>query len=142
MGKGIATSSEMKHKVLNAFGNGEKQSSIPKRFEIGRYTVSRIISTYNERGHLEALPKSGRPRKTTIHTDRLIKRISQNDPFKSAPRIKAEIAGLNVSYRTIQRRLVSARLYSRRPAKKQSHPTCLCSCSLELDGRRLEKNTF
>lgn len=118
MGKGVATSFEVKQKVLNAFRNGEKQSSIARRFEIGRYTVSRIISNYNERGHLTTLPKCGRPRKTTIHTDRLITRISQNDPFKSAPRIKAEIAGLNVSYRTIQRRLVAAKLFSRRPAKK------------------------
>lgn len=38
--------------------------------------------------------------KTTIHMDRLVKRISQYDSFKSAPKIMAKIAGLNVSSRT------------------------------------------
>lgn len=69
-------------------------------------------------GHLENLPKSGRPRKTTIWTDRRIKRISQNDPWMSAPRIIAEIPEIMVSSRTVQRRLVDAKLFSRRPAKK------------------------
>jgi hypothetical protein len=50
--------------------------------------------------------------------DRRIKRMSQNDPWLSAPRIIAEIPEILVSPRTIQRRLVQAKLFSRRPAKK------------------------
>jgi hypothetical protein len=48
--------------------------------------------------------------------DRRIKRMSQNDPWLSAPRIIAEIPEILVSPRTIQRRLVQAKLFSRRPA--------------------------
>ncbi|MCM0158345.1 hypothetical protein [Candidatus Nardonella dryophthoridicola] len=50
--------------------------------------------------------------------DRRIKRICQRDPWLSGPRIIAEIPELEVSARTVQRRLVEAKLYSRRPAKK------------------------
>jgi hypothetical protein len=50
--------------------------------------------------------------------DRRIKRMSQNDPWLSAPRIIAEIPEILVSPRTIQRRLIQAKLFSRRPVKK------------------------
>lgn len=97
---------------------GNKQADISRQFVLPRYSVSKIISSYNERGHLEKLPKSGRPKKTTVMTDRRIKRIAQNDPWKSAPRIIAEIPEITVGIRTVQRRLVDAKLFSRRPTKK------------------------
>jgi hypothetical protein len=50
--------------------------------------------------------------------DRRIKRMSQNDPWLPAPRIIAEIPEMLVSPRTIQRRLIQAKLFSRRPVKK------------------------
>lgn len=118
MPRGIPISKELKQRVVNAFLEGKRQSAISRQFVLPSYSVSKIISYYNERGHLENLPKSGRPRKTTIWMDRRIKRISQNDPWKSAPRIIAEIPEIIVSPRTIQRRLVEAKLFSRRPAKK------------------------
>lgn len=118
MPKGIVTSIDLKQRILNAFNNGENQSTIARRFEVGRYTVSRILSKFQQRGHLRNMPKSGRPRKTTAYTDRLIKRMSRADPWKSGPRIIAEIDNLNISERTVRRRLVEGKLFSRRPAKK------------------------
>jgi hypothetical protein len=44
--------------------------------------------------------------------------MSQNDTWLSAPRIIAEIPEILVSPITIQRRLIQAKLFSRRPAKK------------------------
>jgi hypothetical protein len=44
--------------------------------------------------------------------------MSQNDPWLPAPRIIAEIPEMLVSPRTIQRRLIQAKLFSRRPVKK------------------------
>jgi hypothetical protein len=67
---------------------------------------------------LDKIPKSERPRKTTILMDRRVKRMSQNDPWLPAPRIIAEIPEILVSPRTIQRRLIQAKLFSRRPVKK------------------------
>lgn len=118
MGKGIAVSKDLRSRILRAFQDGEKQAAIARRFSLIPSTVSRIISYFNERDHLDTITKSGRPRKTHVRTDRLIKRISENDPWKSGPQIKAEVPDINISCRTIQRRLVEAKLYSRRPAKK------------------------
>lgn len=106
--------------VVNAFLEGKSKIAISKQFDLPKYSVSKIISRYNERGHVEKMPKSGRPRKTTFWMDRRIKRISQRDPWLSGPRIIAEIPELEVSARTVERRLVEAKLYSRRPAKKPS----------------------
>jgi hypothetical protein len=116
MPKGVKTSKQLKERVLGAFHNGERQAEI-SRFVILRYTVCRILQNYQERGHLDDILKTGRPKKS-LTTDRLIKRISQNDPWKSAPRIKSEIENLNLSTRSVQRRLVEAKLFGRRPARK------------------------
>jgi transposase len=118
MPKGVKTSKQLKERVLEAFHNGERQAEISRRFVIPRYTVCRILQNYQERGHLDDILKTGRPRKSSLTTDRLIKRISQNDPWKSAPRIKSEIENLNLSTRSVQRRLVEAKLFGKRPARK------------------------
>lgn len=118
MPRGIPISKDLRQRVVNAFMDGAKQVDISKQFVLPRYSISKIISLYSDRGHLEKLPKSGRPKKTTILTDRRIKRIATNDPWKSAPRIIAEIPEITVGIRTVQRRLVDAKLFSRRPAKK------------------------
>ncbi|EFA12183.1 Transposable element Tcb2 transposase-like Protein [Tribolium castaneum] len=115
---GTPIGKELKERVIDAFLNNEKQADIARRFQLPKYSVSKIIIRYNERGHLNNNPKSGRPQKTTINMDRRIKRISENDPWKSASKIIAEIPEVGVSTRTIQRRLVAAKLFSRRPAKK------------------------
>lgn len=104
--------------VLDAFLEGKKLANISRQFLLPRYTVSKIISRFNQRGHLDKLPKFGRPRKTTLWMDRRIKRISQNDPWLSAPRIVAEIPEIQVGKRTVQRRLVESKQFSRRPTKK------------------------
>src|SRR5579872_3016863 len=118
MPRGIPIAKELKQRLVNAHLEGTIQATISRWFVLPRFGVSKIISSYHERGHLENLPKSGSPRKTTIWTDRRMKRISQNDPWLSTSRIIAEIPGIMVSPRTVQRRLVDAKLFSRRPAKK------------------------
>lgn len=118
MGKGVDVSKHLRSRILRAFQDGVKQAGSARRFSLVPSTVSRIISYFNERNNLNTIPKLGRPRKMTAHKDRLIKRISVNDPWKFGPQIKVEIPHINISSRTIQRRLVDARLYSRRPAKK------------------------
>ena len=63
--------------------------------------------------------RSGRKRKTSVQTDRQIKRISLNDPFKDASSIRYELAeGEKVCKRTIQNRLMEAGLGGRKAANK------------------------
>ena len=111
MPRGIPISKELKQRAVNAHLEGTIQAAISRRFVLPRYSVSKILSSSNQRGHLENLPKSGRPRKTTIWTDRRIIRISQNDPWMSVPRIIAEISEIMVSPRTVQ---VSSKKVGRR----------------------------
>lgn len=51
-------------------------------------------SRYNEREHVEQMPKSGILRKTTFWMDMRIKTVSQRDPWLPGPRIIAEIPEL------------------------------------------------
>ncbi|EFA00958.1 Transposable element Tcb1 transposase-like Protein [Tribolium castaneum] len=96
MPTGTPIGKELNERVIDAFLNNEKQADIARRFQLPRYSVSKIIIRYNERGHLNNNPKSERPRKTTINMDRRIKRISENDPWKSASKITAEIPEVGV----------------------------------------------
>ncbi|CAH1365988.1 unnamed protein product, partial [Tenebrio molitor] len=73
MPKGVKTSKQLKERVLEAFHNGERQAEISRRFVIPRYTVCRILQNSKERGHLDDILKTGRPRKSSLTTDRLIK---------------------------------------------------------------------
>jgi hypothetical protein len=67
MPRGIPICKELKQMVINAHLERKKQSAISKQFLLPKYSVSKIISTYNRRGHLDKIPKSGRPRKTTTY---------------------------------------------------------------------------
>ncbi|EFA06521.1 Transposable element Tc1 transposase-like Protein [Tribolium castaneum] len=99
MPTGTPIGKELKERVIDAFLNNEKQADIARRFQLPRYSVSKIIIRYNERGHLNNYPKSGRPQKTTINMDRRIKRISENDPWKSASKIIAEIPEVHEQFK-------------------------------------------
>lgn len=110
-------SNDLKLQIVKMHEKGEAQSVISKLFDINKSVVSRIIKRYTERGTTVGPLRSGRPRSTTRREDILITRQCQSNPFLSATKIKAEV-GLQISSRTIQRRLVEKGLYSRRPAKK------------------------
>lgn len=71
-------------------------------------------------------PKSGRPRKTTQKMDRRIHRLCEKDRFRSATDIAAEINATNdiqISARTVRRRLEHFQLRARRPRKKPTMST-------------------
>lgn len=110
-------SNDLKLQIVKMHEKGEAQSVISTRFDINKSVVSRIIKRYRETDTIVGPVRSGRPRKTTGREDNLITRHCQSNPFLSATKIKAEL-GLQISSRTIQRRLVEKRLYSRRPAIK------------------------
>lgn len=58
----------------------------------------------------------GRPRKTSTKEDNHIKLLSTRDPFKSAATIRAEL-GVEISARTVRRRLVEKNLFGRSSRK-------------------------
>ena len=105
MPRGVFLSSDLKERIVNLYSSGEKQSEISSRFQVSKQTVSKIIKRHKDRGHVESLTRGGRPRKTSIRTDKLIKRTSQKYPTMSGCQILNEFTDVNVSTRTILRRL-------------------------------------
>lgn len=113
----------MKAKIIKAYQHGTKMSDIAKNFNMYRGTVSKIIKKYKEKGTVETSFKSGRPRKTSVYTDRLIRRISSANPRKTARQIHQELICdqqlvKDISTETVRRRLVEYGLLGRRPVKK------------------------
>lgn len=82
--------------------------------------VQKTLSRFNETGSLNSRERSGRPRITSSHTDRLLHRLSAADPFASSSYIRTQIpAEAACSTRTIRRRLKNEfNLSARRPARK------------------------
>ena len=55
-----------------------------KNFNMDRGTISKIVKKYKDRGTVKTTFKSGRPRKISVNTGRIKKRISTANPRKSA----------------------------------------------------------
>lgn len=90
-------------------------------FGISRQLVSIWNRRYKDVDEVYNKRRSGRPRKTTIREDKLIKRQSVADPQKSATAIAKDLDenyGINVHISTIKRRLKEQGLIARRPSKK------------------------
>ena len=89
--------------------DGIKQSDVS--------SVSRIIKKHKISGCVSIEHNGGRPRCISKREDALIVRSSKKDSFKSSSQIRNE-NNINVSSRTIGRRLVDVGLLFRRPARK------------------------
>lgn len=103
---------------------GMSYSDIAKRYNISRQSVSMWVRRDQETEDLST-PKprksSGRPRKLSKTSTRLLKRLITDKPTQSARELRLNNPGMleNVSERTIQRRLqIDCNMPSRRPAFK------------------------
>ncbi|PIO75925.1 transposase [Teladorsagia circumcincta] len=107
--------------IVNMKEAGMKGATIARILKIPERTVSSILSRFRERGTVANGPRSGRPRLTSIRQDRRIVRLSLADPSLTCVDIAAKFNasdGLNISRRTVGRRLSAIGLNGRRPAKK------------------------
>ena len=96
-------------------------NSVAKRLGIGRRTVQEIVKKYAETGYVKDRQGKGRKRRTSSREDRKIIQASLKDRRKSSIEISREIKeeiGLEVSSRTIRRRLLDSGLKSCRAKKK------------------------
>lgn len=121
MGRGKTISKDIRQLVIDRFNNGEKSFEISRSLGKNKSIISRIIAQYKAKGIVGPKPIPGRPKVTSKNTDRLIVRLSKQNPFLSSTKILGHLEGLGaqaVSARTVRRRLVDAGLFSRRPAKK------------------------
>lgn len=110
-----------KEMILKNFKENKSISTIANIIRRSKSVVHRVIARYKKENTLEALPKTGRPPKTSKREDRIIVRKSLNDRFKSAASITREFneqTGKKISKKTVSRRLKAAGLHDRVPVSK------------------------
>ena len=89
---------------------------LSRRFCVHRTTVTRLCNKYVKTGSIDNLPRSGRRRKTSCRQDRCLKRLQQQYPTtvsRSITRLANQQMEVNLSARTVRRRLVNMGLRSR-----------------------------
>ena len=110
-----------KNRIVSLFQDRKSLSEISTAIGRSRSIVQRIVARYKQFRTVDALPKTGRPPKTTPREDRSIVRKSMNDRFNTAAQISREmgvLSGGTVSRTTVSRRLQQAGLRARVPASK------------------------
>jgi len=88
---------------------------------MGKSTVNDIMAKYRWSNSLHDLPRSGRPRKTTVRVDRVIKRKSTADVHKTAAELCRELREekiADISRSTVTRRLHEENLFGRIGSRK------------------------
>lgn len=93
---------------------------IASRVKCDRRTVDRIIKRHLSGESLSPRPKSGRPSLTTPRDNSTMVRMVLRDRRISATSIQAEMShrGVDLSVRTVRRRLLNAGFRARKPVRK------------------------
>ena len=89
--KRVQVSDEEKNNSLSLHKDNLSLSEISRATGKSRSVVQRIISRFKQSGYVKAMPKTGRPRKTTVREDRMMVRQSLQDRFKTAAEISREM---------------------------------------------------
>ena len=100
-------SQDMRQRIIALSTNTSKSHrEIARNLSLPNITVSRIIKLHQETGDTVPRRRCGRPRATTITTDRALRREVLKKPFTTAAKLKRSMAPLlnNVSVRTVQHR--------------------------------------
>jgi transposase len=115
----MSVSAETVSAIIALIDDGRSQSYVARRFGVSRSTVQRVHARYLETGLLIRRPGTGPRRKTYERDDRFVVSQSIRNRYLTAVEIRnhlQHVRNVNVSERTIRRRLNAANLVSRRPA--------------------------
>ena len=82
------TNIQIREAVISLSEQGKASREIAAVLKIGKSTVNRIIEKFTTTKSLSDLPRSGKPRKTTLRVDKIIKRKSTKGVKKTASEIK------------------------------------------------------
>lgn len=105
--------------IVALLEDGRDQCYIANRFRVSRSTVQRVYARFRETDSYTRRPGTGPRRKTSNRDDRFIVTSSLRNRRLSAVQIRnhlQHVRNVNVSERTVRRRLNEAGLASRRPA--------------------------
>ena len=102
-------------------GEGLTQEVISWRLGVPQGTVSKILKRYRETGQFVQRRRSGRPRISTPREDRVLTRMCLANRFLSATMLRSiwmRTIRRRCSIRTVQGRLLAARLRAHRPCRR------------------------
>ena len=102
----------MRRAIVEAYESGIAIAVITKAFKICTKTAYNTVNNYSERGSSETAPRSGRKRKTTATTDRLIVRKVRENPKITAQELKLEL-NLDLGLTQLRSRIHEQGLYGR-----------------------------
>lgn len=111
----------MRAQIVALHQRGDSYRTISSALNVPLATISRTINLYRQTNSFSFKKRTGRKRSTSSRTDNAIARAATINPFASSSSIRAAIVAggdIQISARTIRRRLVEKNLKSYRPAKK------------------------
>lgn len=112
-----AYSDDLRKRIINDRKLGLTYKKLAEKYTISESGARKMCIKFIETNKIERLPGSGRPRKTTKRDDVMIIRQARQNSTNTARKI-GETLNLNVSTRTVQRRLNSGGLISRLQIRK------------------------
>lgn len=121
MGKKASLSEVQRAQVVTLHKEGYSERSISERVGCSKTAVHQAVAKFQMEGTYTDAKRPGRPRKTSPRDDHMIRRAAVRSPTSSASKIRSALLakGVNVSRRTVSRRLVNDfGLKSYKPAKK------------------------
>lgn len=100
---------------------GISKAELARRFNVSWTAISKLLAKYNTHGTVERRPGSARPRSTSARQDRHLCRMSLRNPTSVSRRLTQEFnqqMQLNISSRTVRRRLVESGLKTKIAKRK------------------------
>ena len=104
MGRKKSLSEVQRGRIVALHNEGLSEREIAAKLKVSKTAVHQSIKKY---GSYKDLHRSGRPRKTTIRDDHLMKRIVTRSPLSSINKVRAALLerGVTVGRMTVSRRL-------------------------------------
>lgn len=118
MGRRPGMTLDQRNMAIGMLTAGRKNKDVARHFQVSESSISRLRAKFRQTGSVKDRPRTGRPRKTTGREDNYMVTSSRRDRFLSGTKIACLVrnaTGTRICNKTVQRRLRSARLRSRRP---------------------------
>ncbi|KAJ4440670.1 hypothetical protein ANN_08818 [Periplaneta americana] len=120
MGK-KAVSEAVKWQIIGMHKSGRNQTCIAKSLGVSRHCVQNTLATFGKTQSVTEKLRTGRPRVTSSRVDKTIVKLAKKNRRLSAIDISGELKSnlnIEVSRRTVSRRLTSAGMLSRIATRK------------------------
>lgn len=98
--------------IIRTKRSGQSADQVAKLFKVCRATVYNTINRFKETQSVESAKRTGRPRKTSAYTDRLIARKVVQNPKITVDQLKNDLS-LTIGLTQIRQRIHEAGLYGR-----------------------------